>query len=52
MKDDGGLLDGGDHQETYNCKLLQQITKKEVKKEEEKKAKMIKELRSFWAFKK
>ena len=47
LKDDGGLLDGGDHQETYNCKLLQKITKKEVQKEEEKKQKMIKEAKKF-----
>ena len=47
LKDDGGLLDGGDHQETYNCKLLQKITKKEVQKEEEKKQNMIKEAKKF-----
>jgi hypothetical protein len=47
LKDDGGLLDGGDHQETYNCKLLQKITKKAVKKEDAKKEEMIKEAKKF-----
>ena len=42
LKSDGGVLDGGDHKDTYNCKLLQKITKKEQKKEDAKLAEKIK----------
>jgi hypothetical protein len=47
LKDDGGLLDGGDHQETYNYKLLQKVTKKEFKKEAAKKQKLITAAKKF-----
>ena len=40
LKSDGGILDGGDHKDTYNCKLLQKIIKKEQKKEKKKKAQL------------
>ena len=52
LKDDGGQLDGGDHPETYNGKLLQKVTKKAVKKEEAKKKLKIKEAKKFLSIEK
>ena len=37
LETEGGLLDGGDHKDTYNHKLLQEIAKKEQEVEAEKK---------------
>ena len=47
LTSDGGVLDGGDHKDSYNCKLLQKITKKEQKKEDAKKAEKVKDTKKW-----
>ena len=47
MKTDGGLLDGGDHKDTYNHKLLQEMAKKEQQLEAEKKLQKIKDTKKW-----
>ena len=48
LKSEGGLLDGGDHPETYNAVLLKKVVKKAQKKEAKAKAKIIKDMKK-WA---
>ena len=47
METEGGLLDGGDHKDTYNHKLLQEIAKKEQEVEAEKKLQKIKDTKKW-----
>lgn len=47
LKSDGGALEGGTNQETYNHKLLKKITKKAQKKEDKKKEKLIKKTKKW-----
>ena len=47
LKTDGGLLDGGDHKDTYNHKLLQEMAKKEQQLEAEKKLQKIKDTKKW-----
>ena len=43
LKEEGGLLEGGTHKDTYDAKLKQKVKKKEDKKEKKAKEKQVKE---------
>jgi len=47
LKSEGGTLEGGTHQETYNHKLLKKIAKKAQKKEDKKKMKLAKDTKKW-----
>ena len=47
MKTDGGLLDGGDHKDTYNHNLLQELANKEQAEEAKKEVQKIKDTKKW-----
>ena len=47
LKSEGGVLEGGEHKDTYDHNLLKKVKKKAQKKEAKKKAKLMKDTKKW-----